>query len=193
MLQILRTIIESASSSEDDIISAMQHMVRIGHIERGWDGSAAYKWSIKCLRYLVSIGYEHKCHFPSEHAAEHGDFEMLRFLHEHGWPIQQSDFWEALDKEHYDCATYLHDNGYCCYLSFNRSDEDGEWEYKEKLREVVREILLPKWRAITRMRAVAIYWHNQSGITSHAENGVGRKRDLNAFLSEFDYNHSPAP
>ena len=187
MLRILRTIIENTYpyDSEEHLISAMQHMVRIGHIEPGWDGAAAGIWSMKCLQYLISIGYEHKSHNPAAHFAERGDLKMLRFVHEHGWPIlHEQCFWDAISNEHYDCATYLHGNGSCCY-TFGRSNEDQEYEYKENLRIVVRNVLLPKWRALTRMRGIAIYWHNQSGITSHAENGVGRKRDLNAFLSEF--------
>lgn len=194
---VLRSVIESLTSSEDDIIAAMQHMARNGQVEAGWDGWAACHFSITCLEYLVSIGYEHKYGFPAEHAAEHGHVRMLRFLHQNGWPIDHSDFWLAIWKRHYDCASYLHDNGYCCYTSdaYGPYGEFGDHvrvhslgalsvprdEYTETLRKVVRNILVPKWRAITRMLGIAMYWHSQSGITAYAEDGVGRKRDLDAF------------
>lgn len=181
-----RVIIDnSCSYSEDDLIAALRHMVRNGHVEDGWDGSAAYIFSIKCLKYLVSIGYEHKAYFPTEHAIEYNDAKMLRFLHKHGWPIDKCDFWLAISRESYDSASYLHKHGYCCYASFDRSDEEGEFAYREAVCEVVQKILLPKWRRITRVRFIAMYWQNQSGITAYAENGPGRGRDLNAFRRDF--------
>lgn len=186
LLQASGAIIKNVDlHSENDIVAAMRHMTREGVVEVGWDYVAVCKCSFACLRYLVSINYPHKSCCSVEHAVKYGILELLAFLHENGWPIPNCIFWRAMQRGHYDCASYLHNNGHCSYGCFDHSEEYEEEEYKQNLREVARFILLPKWRAVTKSRSIAMYWWDQSGISSYAENGLGRKRDFLTFQSEF--------
>ena len=45
-------------------------------------------------------------------------------------------------------------------------------------------IFLPKWRAYTRLRAIALFWHDFAGRRAYGPDGAGRKRDLDAFLAD---------
>jgi hypothetical protein len=44
---------------------------------------------------------------------------------------------------------------------------------------------MPKWRAAVRVRAIAVYWDDLAGRTSHSVGGAGRKRDREAYEADF--------
>ena len=71
------------------------------------------------------------------------------------------------------------------YDSNGEIKDDVRDEMKYMLCNVVRLLLLPKWRAFFRMRTIVIYWMQESVKRAHAPNGVGRKRDLDAFELDF--------
>jgi len=49
----------------------------------------------------------------------------------------------------------------------------------------VRNILIPKWREVVRVRAIAFYWQELAGRVSHSEGGESRKRDREAYEADF--------
>jgi hypothetical protein len=71
---------------------------------------------------------------------------------------------------HLDCLKYARENG-CPYPDIIRTT-------------IVREVLIPKWRAAVRVRAIAFYWDDLAGRTSHSVGGAGRKRAREAYEAD---------
>jgi len=49
----------------------------------------------------------------------------------------------------------------------------------------VREVLIPKWREVVRVRPIALYWCELAGRTSYSVGGAGRKRDREEYEADF--------
>ena len=92
-----------------------------------------------------------------------GHFACLKYAHENGCPWDEGTCYYAAMNRHLACLKYAHEHG-CPYNP----------EYR---REIVRRVLLPKWRAMVRRRGIALYWHDRAGRSSYAPDGPGRKRD----------------
>ena len=54
-----------------------------------------------------------------------------------------------------------------------------------RLREIVKLVLLPKWREVVKARGILFYWMEKAQESSCAEGGEGRKRDRSEFEREF--------
>jgi hypothetical protein len=106
-----------------------------------------------------------------EFAAAFGKLDCLRYAHEHGCPWDERTCEFAAYDGHFDCLKYAHDNG-CPYPDNLRTT-------------IVREVLMPKWREVVRVRPIAVYWDELAGRASHSEGGEGRKRDREAYEADF--------
>ena len=78
----------------------------------------------------------------------------------------------AAQNGHFDCLKYAHENG-CPYP-------------KELMSTIVKEILIPKWRAAIKVRFIIIYWMELGAQSSCAENGRARIEDINLFENDFN-------
>jgi hypothetical protein len=52
-------------------------------------------------------------------------------------------------------------------------------------KEIVKLVLLPKWREAVKARGILFYWMGKTQESSCAEGGGGRKRDRSEFEREF--------
>ena len=139
-----------------------------------WDDQtctmAARNGHLDCLIYARTNGCpwnERTC----EIAALRGNYACLKFCHTNGCPWDEGTVESAILFRHMDCLRFAHENG-CPY-------------HPEFLSEIARHVLLPKWKALFRMRCIATYWHDVAGRTSHAPGGAGRQRHLEAYAADF--------
>lgn len=138
------------------------------------DGSpcfaAAFNGHVDCLAYL----HAHGCPCDEQDcvaAARGGHLAALKFLHLNGCPWDEGTLRSALLGGHLPCARFARARGCPCYACDRYL--------------VVRKLLLPEWRALVRVRAIAIYWQGRAVQGACAEGGAARKRDRTAFEAEF--------
>ena len=99
-------------------------------------------------------------------AAENGHIDCLKYLHENGCPWSTETCTKAATNGHLDCLEYAHENG--C-----------PWN-------IVKEILIPKWRAAVKIRPYLLHWIEDTSKTLYAETGKGRKCDYDTFVEDFN-------
>lgn len=183
-------------------VAASRNAAMRGHVETlqyfheqgvPWDESVCdigtFHGQLACLRYA----HEHGCPWDSEttsSAAMAGHLECLRYAHEQGcpWAGDLVGLTEFIVFRHLDlgspagevearlvCLQYALQHG-CPYVAYGTPNN--------AVTTVVRHLLLPKWRALFRARAVAVYWADQAGRAAYGPGGAGRNRDREAFESD---------
>jgi hypothetical protein len=97
--------------------------------------------------------------------------KCLKYAHETGFPWNELICQEAATAENWECLRYAHENG-CPYWQHLRED-------------IVKHVLLPKWREAVKKRGILFYWMEKAMESACSEGGEGRKRDREEFEKEF--------
>jgi ankyrin repeat protein len=77
---------------------------------RGFDARAAIHGHLNILQYYVDSDLE-KRYYACDWAAENGQLEALKFLHENGWSWDARTLEYARKKGHWDCYNYAKEHG----------------------------------------------------------------------------------
>ena len=103
---------------------------------------AALMGNLECLKYA----HENGCpwdRYVCASAALYGNVECLKYAHKNGCPWSSNTCTCAAENGHIECLKYAYENG-CPYP-------------KEILSTIVKNILIPKWRAIFKIYQFIIY------------------------------------
>ena len=126
---------------------------------------------VDCVRFLIKEqcpGLRHAL----VHAVQLKRPRVLRYLLTMGHRASNDAWmWESV-RDNADCLAVLRDF-FPCPPALG-----------EKLAQLV---LLPKWRALVRTRAIAVYWYAEVGRAAYAPGGLGRKRDYDAFVADMGF------
>ena len=103
-------------------------------------------------------------------AAKGGHLDALAFLHEHGCPWSEVSMYGLFFTDipsKLECARYMLAHGCPCPAQ----------DRARLVRSVARHVLLPRWRAMVKVRPYAWHWLEMHTETHWAPKGVGGKRD----------------
>lgn len=161
---------------------------------------AAYHGSSGCLSLLHNMGVAW-IEDVADTAAARGHLACLQYALMHGCPMSSRAFKRAVRCGRTDTVRYLLENKLIDKEIMIRLPLDYGDDHLEcvkmahehgcvvdtaLLREAVRTLLVPKWRAHVRLaRPICLYWCEQAAITSCGPTGAGRKRDRAAFEADF--------
>lgn len=156
--------------------------------EHVWS-SAIREDQVECLEYLLT----HGCPVPGDvctNAAYYIRPRYLEMLRNHGcaWDVcacadavvEDWYWWNDTTKPLNGITNPLEGLRLLQYL--HRHDLERRWgKWSVHLPAIVVHVLLPRWRALVRVRSIALFWQEETQKRLCAPGGVGRKRDLAAF------------
>lgn len=204
-----RNIMATAEAASNGHLECLQYL---HEADCPWDVEtcihAAFAGHLSCLRYAHENGCPlHEETYSSWNAACAAiggkNMDCLQYVYENGCPLSKSWYKSTIDVVFY---RFLRDKGlqpenqvFDYHLEERSRDTDSatsfdhlEFHYDIGLtyspkyrRIVVQTVLLPKWRRMVRMRSIAVFWQDAAGRSAHAVGGSGRKRDYEAYATEF--------
>jgi hypothetical protein len=78
---------------------------------------------------------------------------------------------------HIECIKYVYENGWKYPIQLKST-------VNQIIKQIVKKILIPKWRVYVKSRPIVYYWMERSAQTSCAENGRARIEDEKSFEND---------